>query len=73
MAEQTNAFATAAAPKPEMATGSRNIVLNEIKAKWGKFTENELSALKGRDDLVSQVVAKYSLDKANVQRDVDAL
>ena len=41
--------------------------------KWGKFTENELSALKGRDDLVSQVVAKYSLDKANVQRDVDAL
>lgn len=73
MAEQANASVTAVAPKSEMATESRNMVLKEIKAKWSKFTENELSALKGRDDIVSQVVAKYSLDKANVQRDVDAL
>jgi hypothetical protein len=73
MAEQTNASATVAAQKPEMATESRHIILKEIKAKWSNFTDAELSALKGRDDLVSQVVAKYSFDKANVQRDVDAL
>jgi len=73
MAEQINAAATTAAEKPAMASESRAIILKEIKAKWSKFGDSELSALKGRDDLVGQVVAKYSLDKANVQRDVDAL
>jgi hypothetical protein len=32
-----------------------------------------LSALKSRDDLVTQIVAKYSYEKGQVQRDVDAL
>ena len=36
-------------------------------------SEQDLSALKGKDDIVTQVVAKYSLDKAQAQRDVDAL
>ena len=42
-------------------------------AKWGKFSEQDLSALKGNDDLVTQLAAKYSLEKAQAQRDVDAL
>jgi hypothetical protein len=40
---------------------------------WSKFSEQELGALKNRGDLVDQVVAKYSLDKAQAQRDVDAV
>jgi hypothetical protein len=62
-----------AAAKPEMTAETRQIVLKEIGAKWSKFSEHELSALKGNDDLVSQVIARYRLDKARAQRDVDAL
>jgi hypothetical protein len=52
---------------------TKQIVLKEIGSKWGKFSEQDLSALKGNDDLVNQVVAKYGLEKAQAQRDVDAL
>jgi len=62
-----------AAAKPEMTAETKQIVLKEIGAKWGKFSEQDLSALKGNDDLVNQVVAKYGLEKAQAQRDVDAL
>jgi hypothetical protein len=55
------------------ATETKQIVLKEIGAKWSKFSEKELSALTGRDDLVTQVVAKYGLEKPQAQRDVDAL
>jgi hypothetical protein len=52
---------------------NKKILLKDIGAKWSKFSEQELGALKNRDDLVSQVVAKYSLDKAQAQTDVDAV
>jgi nucleotidyltransferase/DNA polymerase involved in DNA repair len=52
---------------------AKQILLKDIGAKWGKFSEQELGALKNKDDLVTQVVAKYSIDKAQAQRDVDAL
>jgi len=52
---------------------ARQIVLKDIGAKWNKFSEQELGALRSKDDLVSQVVAKYSIDKAQAQRDVDAV
>ena len=69
----TNVAPNAAAAKPETAAETKQIVLKDIRAKWGKFSEQDLSALKGKDDLVSQVAAKYSLEKAQAQRDVDAL
>jgi hypothetical protein len=50
------------------ATGMRG----EIEQKWGKFSAQEIIALKNKDDLVAQVQAKYSLDKTQAQRDVDA-
>jgi hypothetical protein len=43
---------------PKTAAETRQIVLEEVGAKWGKFSEQDLSALKGKDDLVTQVVAK---------------
>jgi hypothetical protein len=52
---------------------SKQILLKDIGAKWSKFSEHELGALKNKDDLVTQVVAKYSIDKAQAQRDVDAV
>lgn len=51
----------------------RKIMVNEIHGKWGKFSDQELAALKGRDDLVSQVQAKYAVEKVQAQKDVDAL
>jgi hypothetical protein len=68
-ASNTNA---AAEPSPSAAE-TKQIVLKEIGAKWGKFSEQELSSLKNKDDLVTQVVAKYGLEKSLAQRDVDAL
>lgn len=44
----------------------------EIEQRWGKFDAREITDLKDRDDLVAQVQAKYSLDKFQAQRDVDA-
>jgi hypothetical protein len=59
------------------STGSgvdtKQILLKEIGAKWNKFSEQELGALKSKDELVTQVVAKYSIDKVQAQRDVDAV
>ena len=37
------------------------------------FTEQEICALKGKADLVTQVAAKCGLDRAQAQRDVDAV
>ena len=52
---------------------NKKTLLKDIGAKWNKFSEQELGALKNRDDLVNQVVSKYSLDKAQAQRDVDTV
>jgi uncharacterized protein YjbJ (UPF0337 family) len=52
---------------------NRKIIVNELHTKWGKFSEQELSALKDKDDLVSQVQSRYGLNKEQALRDVDAL
>ena len=57
----------------QSAAETKQVVLKEIGSKWSKFSEQELSALKDKDDLVTQVVAKYGLEKSQAQRDVDAL
>ncbi len=67
----TNVASNSASAKPETATETRQIVLKEIGAKWNKLSQQDLSALKNKDDVVTQVVAKYGLDKAQAQRDVD--
>ncbi len=69
----TNVASNPSTAKPQTAAETRQIVLKEVGAKWGKFSEQDLSALKGKDDLVTQIVAKYSLERGQVQRDVDAL
>ena len=44
----------------------------EIQHKWGKFSAQEIAALKDKNDLVDKVQSKYQLDKARAQSDVDA-
>jgi len=59
---------SAAVSAPTNAAGMRS----EILGKWDKFTPAEIAALKDKDDLVGKVQAKYSLEKSQAQRDVDA-
>lgn len=51
----------------------RQAVFKDIRAKWGKFSEADMAALTGRDDLVAQLIALYGREKGVAQRDVDAL
>jgi hypothetical protein len=62
-----NAQATATPPTANTA-GMRA----EIAQMWPKFSADEVIALKSKDDLVTGVQSKYSLDKTQAQRDVDA-
>ena len=68
--------ASTGAPKiheQKQGADTKQALLKDIRVKWAKFTELELSGLKNNDDLVGHVVAKYGLDKAQAQRDVDTL
>lgn len=70
------ASTTPVLPKMQEQTqgpANKQKLLKDIRVKWAKFTEQEVNNLKSNDDLVSQVVAKYGLDKAQVQRDADVL
>ena len=58
---------------PPPASTGRQIVLKEIVGRWSKFSEQDLSSLKNRDDIITQVVAKYGVEKIAAQRDVDTL
>jgi hypothetical protein len=48
------------------------MVRRQVGAKWNRLSEQDLSALKDRDDLVRQVVSKYGIEKSLAQRDVDS-
>jgi ornithine carbamoyltransferase len=71
--DMTNVAPNTSAVTPATAAETKQIVLKDIGAKWDKFSEQELSAIKSRDDVVTQVVAKYGVEQAQAQRDVDAV
>jgi hypothetical protein len=54
-------------------TDQKGAVLKDICAKWSKFSEQDVAAMKGKSDLVSQVVTKYGVPQAQAQTEVDAL
>ena len=58
--------------QPTSNAGSNTGMRGEIQRQWSKFTYEEVSALKSKDDLVAKVQTKYALDKAQAQKDVDA-
>ncbi|MCV0369934.1 hypothetical protein [Filomicrobium sp.] len=53
-------------------TASPSGMRGEIEQKWGKFSHQEIRALKDNADLVTQVQSKYSLDHEEAKREVDA-
>jgi len=68
-----NSSATETSANPQNNQENKQTVLNDIRAKWDKFSEQDVSALKGKDDLVSQVSAKYDMKPDQAQREVDAV
>jgi hypothetical protein len=59
-------------PSAPPSSLSNSGMRGEIAAKWGKFSSQEIAALKDNDDLVAKVQTKYQMDKAQAQKDVDA-
>jgi hypothetical protein len=57
----------------EQGANAKKLLLQDIRVKWGKFSEQELGALQSNEDLVDQLVAKYGLEKDAAQRDADAM
>jgi hypothetical protein len=74
----SKAHADRNAANPDMSAEStsaetQQIVRQEVGARWNKLSEQDLSALKDRDDLVREVVSRYGVEKSEAQRDVDSL
>jgi hypothetical protein len=67
-----NSTATNTSANPQN-TDQKQAVIKDICAKWSKFSAQDVSALKGKSDLVAQVVSKYSMPQAQAQTEVDAL
>ncbi len=49
------------------------MIRTDIKAKWDKFSDQDLASLKNKDELVNQVATKYGLERNLAQKDVDSL
>jgi hypothetical protein len=74
VATNSNLTPNAAPASPTTShVDTKKILLTEIGAKWNKLSEQDLSSLKGSDDLVTQVVAKYGLEKIQAQMAVESL
>ncbi len=57
----------------DLDISERDNVLNDVGTKWRRFSRKELSALETIDDLVNEIVAKYGIEKADAQHEVDRL
>lgn len=68
-----NSTATDASAKTNTPDQAKIMVTKDIIAKWSHFSEQDVAALKGKAELVNQVAAKYGLEQAQAQKDVDAL
>ena len=69
-----NSTATDSAAKPPSSDqNTKMMVMKDIRAKWSHFSEQDVNALKGKADLVTQLAAKYGIEQVQAQKDVDAL
>ena len=58
---------TSAAPE------GKQLLMKDIASKGSKFSETEIAALKNRDELVTGVQSKYSLEAGQAGREVDSV
>jgi hypothetical protein len=73
MENSSSTDTSATSVKSNTPEQTKMMVSKDIIAKWSHFSEQEVSALKGGADLVTQVAAKYGLEQAQAQREVDAV
>lgn len=59
--------------KANSDTANRARLGKDIRAKWDKFSEIEVGALKSEADLATQLVAKYSFDQPKAETEAKAL
>jgi uncharacterized protein YjbJ (UPF0337 family) len=53
--------------------GSWKELQGKVKAKWGKLTDNDLTAINGRrEELEGKLQQLYGLQKDQVRKEVDA-
>ena len=52
---------------------TKRSILGDIRTTWGKFSEDDLTRLRSNDELVTEIANRYNIDKAQAQRDVDAM
>jgi hypothetical protein len=70
-AVQAHADRIAANPDLAEAACALEIVRRDVGARWKSFSAQDISALKGRDDLVREVASRYGIEKSQAGRDVD--
>ena len=65
------ATATPVAAPEAFAVESKGM-RHEVQKRWDKFSATDVASLKDKDDLISQVQTRYSIEKTQAVRDVDA-
>jgi len=69
VASKAHADGSGANPGDSAETSRK--IRREVGAKWDKLSEQDLSALRDRDDLVQEIVSRYGIETSEAQRDVD--
>jgi hypothetical protein len=67
----SKAHADGSVANPGGSAETSRTIRREIGAKWDKFSEQDLSALRDRNDLVQEIVSRYGIETSEAQRDVD--
>lgn len=58
---------------PQSSAAAAQALHDDIRDKWDRLSDFEVGHLTSADDLVTQVVRLYSLDRTAAQREVVAL
>ena len=58
---------------PQSSAGAAQVLHDDIRDKWDKLSDFEVGHLTSADDLVTQVVRLYSVERTAAQREVVAL
>lgn len=55
----------------ETLKGDWNILKGQVKEKWGKLTDDDLTEINGkRDQLLGKIQKKYGLDKERAEEEL---
>ena len=56
----------------DQVSGNWKAVKGRFREKWGKLTDDDLEAAKGRrDELVGRIQARYGTQKDRIEHEVD--